>query len=142
MGVIVVDTTVLLYAVGKDHALQEPCRRFVDMVGDGLRATTTVEVIQEFAHVRSRRRTRHDAARLARYFAGLMSPLLSPTAVDLIDGLALFEGRADLGSFDSVLAAVCVRRSMTLASADRSFAGVRSLSAVVPGTPEFDALLG
>jgi len=138
---IIVDTTVLLYAVGEDHALQEPCRRFVDMVGDGLQATTTVEVIQEFAHVRSRRRTRLDAGRLARYFSGLLSPLLSPTAADLVDGLALFEGRADLGSLDSVLAAVSMRRSMTLASADRAFASVPGLSHVVPGTPEFDALL-
>ncbi len=114
MGLIVVDTTVLLYAVGENHPLQEPCRRFVDMVGDGLPATTTLEVIQEFSHVRSRRRTRQDAAKLARAFAGLMSPLLAPVTDDLLEGLALFEGRDDLGSFDSVLAAVCLRRSLTL----------------------------
>lgn len=45
---IVVDTTILVYAVGADHPLQEPCRRFVRAVAGGeLSASTTVEVIQE-----------------------------------------------------------------------------------------------
>lgn len=141
MGVTVVDTTVLLYAVGDAHTFREPCRRFVDTVGNGLEATTTVEVIQEFVHVRSRRRTRQDAVELARFFTRLMSPLISPVTGDLVDGLALFESHADLGSFDSVLAAMCLRRSMQLASADRAFGSVSGLVHLVPGAPEFDALL-
>jgi uncharacterized protein len=63
--VIVLDATVLVYAVGGKHPLRDPCRRLVDAVADGsLAATTTVEVIQELVHVRPRRRGRPDAARL------------------------------------------------------------------------------
>lgn len=141
MGLIVVDTTVLLYAVGDDHPLRDPCRRFVDALGNQLDATTTVEVIQEFAHVRSRRRSRQDAAALARQHARLLAPLLAPTRAELVDGLGIFETHADLGSFDCILAAACVSRSAQLVSADRAFAAVADLAHLVPGSPEFDALL-
>lgn len=78
---IVLDTTVLVYAVGGDHPLAGPCRRLVDAIGEGrLEATTTAEVIQGFVHVRARRRTRHDAAELGRSYAELLSPLLAVSA--------------------------------------------------------------
>jgi uncharacterized protein len=77
---IVLDTTVLVYAVGGEHPLREPCRHIVDEIGAGrLAATTTVEVIQEFAHVRARRRGRLDARALALEFVHLLSPLIQPT---------------------------------------------------------------
>lgn len=44
---ILLDTTILVYAVGTDHHLREPCRQLLEGVRDGrLRACTTVEVIQ------------------------------------------------------------------------------------------------
>lgn len=44
--VIVLDTTVLIYAVGADRRLRESARRLVQAIGNGtLAATTTVEVM-------------------------------------------------------------------------------------------------
>ena len=55
--VIVLDTTVLAYAVGADHPLRAPCLRLVRAIAEGeVIATTTIEVIQEFAHAPARRR--------------------------------------------------------------------------------------
>jgi hypothetical protein len=77
---IVLDTTVLVYAVGDDHTLREPARRIVEAVERGaVQATTTREAIQEFVHVRARRRTRADAAALGRAHASLLSPPLQPS---------------------------------------------------------------
>lgn len=140
---IVLDTTILLYAAGGDHPLHDPCLLLLDRLEAGrLEATTTVEVIQEFAHVRSRRRSRQDAAGLARNFARLLAPMLAPSATDLSDGLDVFETSTGLGAFDCVLAAACIRRSAHLASADKAFASVPGLAHVAPGTPRFDELLG
>ena len=140
---IVLDTTILLYAVGGDHPFQPPCLRLLERAQEGVvEATTTVEVIQEFAHIRSRRRSRQEAAELARNYVRLLTPLLTPTPADVADGLGVFETEPGLGSFDSVLAATSLRRSAQLASADHAFAAVRGLHHVAPGTPEFDALLG
>ena len=60
---IVLDTTVLVYAVGAEHPLRDPSRELVGAIADGvIEATTTIEVVQEFVHVRARRRDRQDAA--------------------------------------------------------------------------------
>jgi hypothetical protein len=74
--VIVVDTTVLVYAVGDVHEFREPCRQLVAAIQRGdVTATTTVEVIQDFALGRARRRTGADAAHLSDAYATMLSPL-------------------------------------------------------------------
>lgn len=140
---IVVDTTVLVYAVGADHPLRPPCRALIEAVESGdLRATTTPETVQEFAHVRVRRRSRRDAAALARSYVELFTPLLIVDADDLAAGLKLFERTEALGPFDAVLAATARRRNASgLASADQGFSHVRSLRHLDPGHPDFAAQL-
>ena len=135
---IVVDTTILVYAVGGDHPLAEPCRQFVDLLLRGeVRATTTPEVIQELAHVRSRRRSRDDATSVARDFAALLAPLLTVTSEDLEVGLDLF-ARTELGAFDAVLAATARRSGCRLlVSADRAFATADQLPTADPAEADF-----
>jgi predicted nucleic acid-binding protein len=132
--VILLDTTVLVYAKGQDHPLREPCRTLIEAIADQrIEGTTTVEVIQEFVHVRARRRGRADAAALGRDYAALLSPLLSPTGRHLEDGLALFERTERLGAFDAVLAAAAASAGVTsLVSADGAFSDLRDLSHVYP----------
>src|SRR6476646_11029825 len=49
---IVLDTTVLVYAKGSEHPLRAPCRELIEAVAGGsIEATTSVEAIQEFVHV-------------------------------------------------------------------------------------------
>lgn len=135
---IVLDTTVLVYAVGGDHPLAAPCREVVQAIGDGsVAATTTVEVLQEFTHVRARRRDRSDAVDITRSFARLLHPLLPLGADDLERGLELFAADDRLGTFDAVLAAATIRAGATLVSADQGFAGVPSLRHLDPSAPGF-----
>lgn len=131
---IVLDTTVLVYAKGADHQLRDPCRRLIAAVAEGsIRATTTVEVIQEFAHVRARRQGSPEAAGLAREYAELLAPLMLVTPGHLDRGLALFEQPSSLGAFDSVLAAAALDNGATgLVSADRAFADVADLAHIFP----------
>lgn len=140
---IVLDTTVLAYAVGEEYPLRDPCRRLLAAHPDGrVEATTTVEVIQEFAHTRARRRTRSDAVRLARQYMAAFS-LLVTTPDDLDRGLGLLEQYPALGAFDAVLAAVALgRRAEALVSADRAFASVPGLPLVGPATPAIMRLIG
>lgn len=140
---IVLDTTILVYAVGDEHELREPSRRLVEAIGDGrVQATTTVEAIQEFVHVRARRRDRRDAVQLGLAYSDLLAPLILPEKEDLETGLGLFERHADLGSFDSVLAAAALARDAeALVSADASFGAVPKLKYVQPGSAAFVRLL-
>lgn len=140
---IVLDSAVLLYAVGAPHPLAEPCRRLLDAIGDGdVRATTTIEVIQEFTHVRSRRRDRTSAIVLARRYVRLFSPLLVADERALDQGLTLFERHPALSSLDAVLAAAALAADAdALVSTDRAFSEVRRLRHVDPATPALDALI-
>ena len=140
---IILDTTVLVYATGSAHPLREPCRRLVDAVADGaLRATTTVEVIQEFTHVRARRRDRTEATRLAGSFTDLLAPLLLVGESILRRGLEIYAGSAGLHAFDAVLAASALDAGAdALVSADAAFAEVIGLRHVVPTGDEIGSLL-
>jgi predicted nucleic acid-binding protein len=139
---IVLDTTVLVYAVGDDHTLREPARSLVQAIEDGTaQATTSVEAIQEFVHVRARRRDRSDAAALGRAYATLLSPLLQPTEGDLAKGLRLVEREERLGPFDAVLAATAIAaKADALVSADTAFDGIRGLRWVDLADPDVESL--
>jgi predicted nucleic acid-binding protein len=140
---IVLDTTVLVYAVGAEHPLREPCRELVTAIGDGaVSATTTVEVVQELAHVRARRRERRDAIKVATDFARLLGPLLLVTEQHLHAGLDLWARHPRLGCFDAVLAAATISAGGTLVSADKAFGRIRGLAHSVPDTKGVKRLLG
>jgi hypothetical protein len=141
---IVLDTTVLVYAKGTDHPLRDPCRELIAAISDGaIEATTTIEVIQEFVHVRARRRSRRDAAATGQDYAELLSPLLTVTREHLRQGLALFERVDRLGAFDAVLAAAAASSSATaLVSADSAFADAEDVTHIVPDADGIARLLG
>jgi hypothetical protein len=141
---IVLDTTVLIYAVGVEHPYREPSRQLIDAVRTArLTATTTVEVIQEFLHVYSRRRTRAEAATLAGDYATLLSPALVTDVRALRAGLDLFLAHERLGAFDAVLAGAAIGAGAgALVSADPAFAGISRLPHVLPDAAGVGALLG
>lgn len=140
---IVVDTTVLVYAVGAGHPLREPCQQLIRAIADGtISATTTIEVVQEFTHVRARRRDRKDAAGLARDYIELLSPLLIVEEADLREGLRLYEGGTGFGSFDAVLAAAArAAGADALVSADGGFSAIPAIRHVVPDDAGVRALV-
>jgi predicted nucleic acid-binding protein/SAM-dependent methyltransferase len=131
--VIVLDTTVLVYVVSADHPLREPCRDLIDSIASGrLRATTTIDVLQEFTHVRARRRDREDAARCAHDCLELLTPLLVVGEDDLEQGLRIYTRSHRLGAFDCVLAATAGRSgAAAIVSADAAF-GEADIRHVVP----------
>lgn len=140
---IVLDTTVLVYAKGRDHPLRDPCRRLIAAIAERkLEATTTVEVVQEFVHVRAQRRERSDAVALGDDYADLLAPLLTVGDEHLRRGLSLFERNDRLGAFDAVLAATALDvGASAFVSADSAFASVAGLPHVIPDEPGVEQLL-
>lgn len=140
---IVLDTTVLVYAKGVEHPLRGPCRELIGAIASGeVEATTSVEAIQEFVHVRARRRGRDGAAALGRDYVELLSPLLVIDNEGLLDGLGLFERVSSIGAFDAVLAAAATAAGATaMVSADTGFGDIPGLPHVVPNTQGVATLL-
>lgn len=140
---ILLDTTVLVYAKGADHPFRDPCRRLIDAIAEEqIEATTTVEVLQEFVHVRAQRRSRSDAVALGGDYADLLAPLLTVEHEHLRRGLSLFERHEGLGAFDAVLAATALdANASALVSADNAFAQIDNLPHVVPDEAGVERLL-
>ena len=141
---IVLDTTVLVYAKGADHPLRDPSRRLISAIADGsIEATTTVEAIQEFTHVRARRRDAAEATARARDYAEILAPLLVVAREQLDRGLTIFAATPGIGAFDAVLAAAALDAGAgALVSADRSFTTVEGLEHVFPDDAGISHLLG
>jgi hypothetical protein len=77
---IVLDTNVLVYTVGRDHVLREPCQRVVRAIADGdLAATTTIGVLEEFLHLRAKRSDRSEAVRLTERYVCCFRRCCSPS---------------------------------------------------------------
>jgi len=141
---IALDTTVLVYAKGADHPFRDPCRELIAAITEGaVQATTSVEAIQEFVHVRARRRSRADAAAIGRDYAELLSPLLEVTRDHLRDGLDLYERNERLSAFDAVLAAAAAQSGASaLVSTDAGFNDLAEIPHVVPDATGVAKLLG
>lgn len=139
---ILLDTTVLVYARGAPHPLRERCRAVLDAHASGrIEATTTVEVIQEFVHAYGRRRSRPVAVLAARQLA-VAFELVQTLPTDLDRAFDLYLRHAGLGAFDAVLAAVALeRQAEALVSADRAFGGIDGLRWIDPAGRKLDALL-
>lgn len=139
---IVLDTTILVYAKGADHPLRDPCRRIIEAIEAGrVIATTTSEVIQEFVHVRARRRDRDEAAELGLAYTELLGPLIAPDEVSLRTGLELYRRHPELDAFDAVLAATALAAGAeALVSADRAYRVVGALRHLDPADPALEAL--
>ena len=124
MGIVVLDTNVLVLAVGAPHQLKRPAQELLLAIAEGrLRATTTPEVVQEFAHVRGRRGPREEAAAQALDFATLLAPLIVTLPEDVPAALNLWQAHAGIGCFDSLLLAAATRVGVdAVVSSDGAFA--------------------
>lgn len=140
---ILLDTTVLVYAKGSEHRFRDPCRDLLQAIIDGdIEATTTPEVIQEFVHIRARRRDRRDAVALGRSYSEVLLPLVSVTVDHLERGLTMFETIPSVGAVDAVLAAVAKSTGATLVSTDGGFSDIPGITHVVPDAAGVAGLLG
>lgn len=137
-----IDTSVLAYAFGDEHHLREPCRTLLAELGGESGFSTTVEVIQEFVHVRSRRDGRPLAVDTGRGLAMVLGPLVSTDDDDIARAFDLYLAHPRLGAFDAVLAAAAINRGAGVVTAHRGFHAVPGLVVHDPADPDFLARLG
>ena len=127
---MILDTNVLIYAVGGEHPLREPARRLIAAIRAGaVLATTSVLVLQEVTYVYARRRGGAEAAALVRSYVDLLEPLLAVEQVHLMTALRLVE-KYELRPSDALIAAAAVQTSYLLVTADRAFADVPEVQTV------------
>lgn len=131
---VAIDTSVPVYAVGSDSPFKDSCRQLIQLAGTGdVVLEASVEVIQEFLHVRARRTgDRLVAANAARALADVVR-LHEVEEADTRRAIDLFARHSPLDALDAIHAATCLNRGIsTLISADRAFDDLPDLRRVDP----------
>lgn len=128
------DTSIFVYALGRDHPYKEPCREIVRRAAAGdLQGEASIDLLQELTHQRARRTgDRPGAAAAARHVAKLAwwHPL-EPS--DVQRGIDLYEAHADLDARDAVFAAVAINRGIdAILATDRAFDDIGRLERIDP----------
>jgi uncharacterized protein len=128
------DTPVFLYALGVEHRYRAPCREIVRLAAAGrLLGDASVELVQEFVHVRARRREGRGEAAAAGREVSAMCRLHPLEADDLRLGLDLFEQSGRLQMREALHAATALNRGIGLiVTTDRAFEGLPGLERVDP----------
>lgn len=129
-----IDTAVVMYAVGSEHPLRDPCIRIMDRVSAGrLDATTSVEVVQEIVHRYLSIRRADVASRVARRTQDIFAPVL-PISHALMRRVPDLVARyPTLSARDLVHVATCVHEGIAeIVSPDRSFDQVAEVRRIDP----------
>jgi uncharacterized protein len=127
-----VDTVVLAYSVGEDHADRQACRDLLQAASAGrIELHASVEAVQEFLFHRLRRGERSLATAMARRMADLcvLHPLDRSVATRMID---LLESTSLQGRDAVHVATAQLAGFASIVSADRDFDAAPDLSRLTP----------
>ena len=129
-----IDTSIVMYAVGSDHPLRDPCVRILDQVSSGtIDAVTSAEVVQEIVHRYLSIRRPGAAARVATLAMDLFAPVLPITHALMRRVPELAERYPTLDARDLVHVATCIHEGITeIVSPDTGFDGVAELRRLDP----------
>jgi uncharacterized protein len=128
------DTGVFVYALGGEHRYREPCRTILREVRGGhLAGEASIELIHEFAYVRSRRAiARPDAAESARDVADICT-LHTVGRDDIERALDLWCEHERLDMRDAIFAAQALNRDIdAILSPDHDFDEISGLERIDP----------
>lgn len=130
---VLVDASVLVYALGDPDPRREPCRRFLREATQGVgRAYASVEMFQETLHHRMRRTGRRDISVAEIREAEPMFIVLNFDHEVLERSLELIETTGIRGR-DAVHAATALAYGIEkIASTDRAFDGIPGLTRIDP----------
>lgn len=134
MSRVFLDANVFLYAVGTAQRERDACRGVLELaVGGRLAGETSVEVLQEVAHVRARRLGLVDAVARGRWALALGLSLHAVEARDLARAFDLLEQVTSGHVRDALHAATALNRGITrVLSADRAFEAFPGVRRVDP----------
>jgi uncharacterized protein len=131
---VLLDTNVILYALGGPHAQAEPCRRILELAGEGhLHPEAPVDIVQEILHHRNRRLGDRAQAGKDAQAAATLCRLHPVEPRDTHEAIGLFANSHRLSARDAIFAAIALRHGLeTIVSADTDFDDIPGLQRVDP----------
>jgi uncharacterized protein len=124
-----VDTNVLIYAVGRAHSLQDDARRVLDRIAEGaLHANVDAEVLQEILHVYDARKERSKGFATLEDLLVIFPNPIAITREEIETARDLMRAHSFLGARDAIHAAVVQTHDLEgIVSADKVFDRIKGV---------------
>lgn len=128
------DTSIFVYARGREHFFREPCRSLVRLAEEGvLTGEASVELIQEYAHLLRRRGMGGAEVRQRARGVATLCLMHEVSEADVDLALNLVATNPKMQVRDGIHAATALRRGVPIiVSADRGFDGIDGLQRLDP----------
>ncbi len=132
---VLLDPSVLVYALGGPGPNFEPCRRVLTLAGDGaIELHAPVDLVREVLHHRARRLEDRGQAAAEALIVTLLCVLYPIEPQEVCTAIELFGSHPTLSSRGSFFVAFARRHSLAeIVSVDSGFDGLPGLRRVDPG---------
>lgn len=132
--VLFLDANVIMYALGKDHPLRDPCRKCLERVKRGeIAVLTNTEVVQEIFHRYFAIRMPNIAEEAYAAMKTFCNEILPVTLRETDKALALLKKHPSINARDAVHAATMLNHGVEkVLSADPHFDAIHGIRLVVP----------
>lgn len=124
-----IDTNIILYSLGREHPLKEPCRNIIYKVVSGdISANIDVETIQEVFHIYASRNERQKAVKASRYLLEIFPEPFWISKSEILLAISLLDRYPSLVARDAIHAAVVMSNKLSgIISEDKDFDMIRGI---------------
>lgn len=108
-----IDTNIIIYSLGKEHPLKEPCRSFIAKIASGvIAANIDVEVLQEVLYVYAYRNERIKGIAACRYLLDIFPNPFPISKNEISLAISFMDKYPSIVSRDAIHAAVVVNNKL------------------------------
>jgi hypothetical protein len=131
---VFLDTTIIMYAAGREHPLRANCVHILDRVRTGdLDAVISAEVVQEIVHRYLSREEPETGREMAAHALDMFAPVIPVTHAAMRRVVDLLERYRTVRARDLVHVATCLEEGIdTIVSPDRHFDDIREITRIAP----------
>lgn len=124
-----VDTNIIIYSLGKEHPLKEPCRKLIAKVASGdIIANIDVEVLQEILYIFTYRNQRSKGIDACYYLLELFPNPFTISKNEINSAIFLMDEYPSLVSRDAIHAAVVINNKLRgIISEDSDFDMIKNI---------------
>lgn len=124
-----IDTNIILYSLGREHPLKEPCRKLIaEIISGEIAANIDVEVLQEILYVYTSRNERGKGIAACRYLLDIFPNPFPIAKNDISLAIAFMDKHHVLVSRDAIHAAVVTNNRLKgIISEDSDFDMIKGL---------------
>lgn len=124
-----IDTNIILYSLGREHPLKEPCRRLIAKITSGeIAANIDVEILQEVLYIYAHRNERVKGIAACRYLLDIFPNPFSVSKNEISSAISFMDKYPSLVSRDAIHASVVVNNKLKgIISEDRDYDMIKGI---------------